>query len=96
MDRMRVWDVLKMDTPCDVFLDCGAEYGHIPLETLTHLTESGRKTYAALLDAEVSDIRGTDMGIDLTLDGVSPDELIQFYEDYKTHRWAEDHMTMYM
>ena len=96
MDRMRVRDVLKMDTPCDVFLDCGAEYGHIPLETLHHLSGSGRKTYAALLDAEVADIRNTGMEIELTLDGVTPEELIQFYEDYTSHQWAEDHMTMYM
>ena len=95
-DGLRVRDVLQLDTPCDVFLDCGAEYGHIPLDVFNKLTVSGRETYAALLDAEVSDIRGTGMEIELTLDGVTQEELIQFYEDYKSHQWAEDHMTMYM
>lgn len=93
---MHVRDVLLMDTPCDIFLTCGPEHGHVPLDILNKLTDSGRETYAVLLDAEVADIRSTDMGLELTLDGVSSEELIQFYEDSEAHEWAEDHMTMYM
>lgn len=95
---MRVRDVLQVDTPYDIFLTCGPEHGHIPLDALNSLTESGRETYAALLDATVTDIRttDTDMEIELTLGGIKPEDLTRFYEDYAAHEWAEDHMTMYM
>ena len=93
---MRVRDILQMDTPYDIFLTCGPEHGHVPLDVLNKLTDSGRETYAALLDSEGSDSRSTGMEIELTLSGITPEELKQFYENYESHQWAEDHMTMYM
>ena len=95
-DVMRVRDILQVDTPRDTYLTCGPEHGHISLECLNELTEAGREQYAALLDAEVTDMRTVDMGLELTLGGLKPEELERFAEDYASHEWAEDHMTMYM
>ena len=91
---MCVRDILQVDASCDAFLTCGPEYRSVSLEDLTKLTESGRRTYAALLDAEVTDIRSTDMGLELTLGGVRPEELDRFYEDYESHQRAEEAMWM--
>ena len=95
-DVMRVRDILNVDTPRDTFLTCGPEHGKVSLECLTHLTELGREMYAAILDAEVTDIRDTNEVLELTLGGLKPEELEQFAKDYASHEWAEDHMTMYM
>ena len=83
---VRVRDILRVDTPRDAFLTCGTEEGLLPLKYLTKLTDDDCKTYAALLDAEVTDVRCTDMGIVLTLDGVKPGELGRVYEDYEARQ----------
>lgn len=83
---VRVRDVLHADTPRDAFLTCGTEDGLLPLKYLTKLTDAGSGSYAALLDAEVTDVRCTDMGIVLTLDGVRPGELGRVYEDYDSRQ----------
>ena len=95
-NRICVRDILQMDTPHNIFLTCGPEHGYVPLDVLNKLTDSGRETYATLLGATVTDIRTTDMETELTLSGITPEELNQFYEDYESHQWAEDHMTMFM
>lgn len=83
---VRVRDILRVDTPRDAFLTCGTEDGLLPLTYLTKLTDAGSGSYAALLDAEVTDVRCTDMGIVLTLDGVKPGELGRVYEDYESRQ----------
>ena len=81
-----VRDILHVDTPRDAFLTCGTEDGLLPLKYLIKLADGDCKTYAALLDAEVTDVRCTDMGIVLTLDGVRPGELGRVYEDYEARQ----------
>lgn len=89
---MCVRDILHVDTPRDTFLVCGPDKGGLPLEYLSSLTELGRESYAALLDAEVMDIRSTNMGIELVLDGVGPEELARFIEDHEAHEATEQAM----
>ena len=83
---VRVRDILHVDTPRDAFLTCGTEDGLLPLMYLTKLADAGSGSYPALLDAEVTDVRCTDMGTVLALDGVRPGELGQVYEDYETRQ----------
>lgn len=91
---MYVRDILQMDAPCDTFLASGPESILVPLEYLSKLTESGRRKYAALLDAEVTDVCRSEIGLELSLDGVKPEDLERFYKDFESYQQAEEAMWM--
>jgi hypothetical protein len=55
-----------------------ADVGFISADNLAMLTEDGLETYAALLDANVTEIRDGAYGVEFVLDGVDPQILSDF------------------
>lgn len=64
----------------------------IPVEDLGSLTAAGREDFAALLDAQVKEIRSGDSAIEIVISGVEPQELERFCEAFQNHQEAEQAM----
>lgn len=73
---------------------CGSE-GRVtvlPASELLKLTAVGEQEYAALLDAQVQQIRDTPYGATAVVAGVEPQELARFADDYASFMKAEEQM----
>ncbi len=90
---MRVRDVLHLDSVSEF-----ASLAHkdsavlVPLEDLEKLTASGKEDFAALLDAQVDDIRVDDGEPELVLKGIEAKELERFCDALEAHEQAEQAM----
>lgn len=71
------------------FLTHGEADTSVLAEDLQKLTAVGREDYAALFNAQVSEIRPSPEGVEVALAGVAPEELIRFSEDYDAFMEAE-------
>lgn len=73
---------------------CESE-GHVtvlPASELLKLTSVGEQEYAALLDAQVQEIRDTPYGTTAVIAGVEPQEMARFADDYANFMEAEEQM----
>lgn len=64
----------------------------VPAENLRRLSDTGREDFAALLSASVSEIRTSPEGTEIVLNGMAPEELIQFGEVFDAFMEAEQTM----
>lgn len=62
----------------------------LPASELLKLTSVGEQEYAALLDAQVQEIRDTPYGATAVIAGVEPQELARFADDYANFMEAEE------
>jgi hypothetical protein len=69
-----------------------ADMGFISASCLSMLTEKGRETYAALLDATVVEIRNGAYGVEFVIDDVDPQILGDIDQAAADHLCAEHAM----
>lgn len=65
-----------------------------PAEALLNLTEYGQGQFAALLKAQVREIRMADQGVELVVDGIAPELLTALKDAFAAHEQAEREMEM--
>ena len=83
-------DVLLLGLPpADVYLvHETADVGFIPASGIAELTDAGRDEFAGLLNAVVTSIRPGAYGVELVLNGVDPQDMMDFDEAQANHRNA--------
>lgn len=80
------------DAPERDFCESEGRVTVLPASELLKLTSVGEQEYAALLDAQVQEIRDTPYGTTAVIAGVEPQELARFADDYANFMEAEEQM----